>query len=110
MTAAHEGPDPTPTEAAQPPPHPTARRTRTSAAWTSIAIAIVLGIFLLVFILQNTDSVKIHFLSLDGSFPLALGLLLAAIAGALAVFLVGSARILQLRRSAKRHLRAESHH
>lgn len=77
-------------------------RTRISAAWTAVAIGIVLLIALLIFIFQNLHGVRVSFVTLHGSFPLALSLLCAALAGAVVVFLVGVSRIAQLRRTARR--------
>jgi len=78
------------------------RPTRISGAWVAVLVAIVVLIFLLVFILQNGDSTTIHFLWGQASLPLGVALLLGAIGGALLVAVVGAARILQLRRQAKR--------
>jgi uncharacterized integral membrane protein len=69
-----------------------------------IAGAVVL-ILLLVFILENTQSVKISFFGASGHLPLGVALLLAAIGGALLVGIVGTARIVQLRRHVKRRRR-----
>jgi uncharacterized integral membrane protein len=76
-------------------------RTRVSATWVGISIAVLVLILLIVFIAQNGRSVKISFLWLDGSFPLGLGLLVAAVAGALIVIVTGSARIVQLRQAVR---------
>ena len=54
------------------------------------------------FILQNGDSTTIHILWGQFSLPLGVALLFAAIGGAVLVATVGAARILQLRRQAKR--------
>ncbi|WP_374118863.1 LapA family protein [Allokutzneria sp. A3M-2-11 16] len=78
------------------------RPTRISGTWVAILVAIVVLIFLLVFILQNLTDVTIHFLGASFTWPLGVSLLFAAIAGAVLVALVGAARILQLRRQAKR--------
>jgi putative membrane protein len=59
-------------------------------------------LFLLIFILENTQSVTISFLGADGDVPLGVALLLAAVGGALVVGLVGIARVVQLRKRAKR--------
>jgi uncharacterized integral membrane protein len=59
-------------------------------------------IFLLVFILQNGGNATIYFLWGEASLPLGVALLFAAIGGAVLVAVVGAARILQLRRQAKR--------
>jgi uncharacterized integral membrane protein len=78
------------------------RPTRISGTWIAVLVAIVVLIFLLVFILQNGDNATIHFLWGEFSLPLGVALLFGAIGGALLVAVVGAARILQLRRQAKR--------
>lgn len=57
---------------------------------------------LLVFILQNSQSVRIDYFGLSGHAPLAVAILLGVAAGALIVAVPGSIRILQLRRAARR--------
>lgn len=81
---------------------PASSRTRISWLWAGLILSAVVGIFLLVFILQNTDPVQINFLWLNGSLPTGVALLFAAIAGILLVAIPGTARILQLRRAARR--------
>ncbi|ACU35740.1 hypothetical protein Amir_1792 [Actinosynnema mirum DSM 43827] len=70
-----------------------------------MASAVVL-LFLLVFILQNQAGATITFLGGTSTLPLGVALLLSAIAGALLVALVGAARILQLRREARKRAEA----
>jgi uncharacterized integral membrane protein len=48
------------------------------------------------------DRVNLFFLGAAGTLPLGVAMLFAAIAGALVVALIGSARIGQLRRTARR--------
>ncbi|MEU4804752.1 lipopolysaccharide assembly protein LapA domain-containing protein [Actinosynnema sp. NPDC023587] len=102
-------PHPTPTT----PPAPTtpktpagkprkARPTRISGTWVAVLASIVVLIFLLIFILQNLTDATIHFLGIASTLPLGVALLFSAIGGAVTVALVGAARILQLRRQAKR--------
>jgi uncharacterized integral membrane protein len=57
------------------------RRTRISAAWVGVMAGAVVLALLLMFILQNTRSAKISYLTFAGSMPLGIALLLAAIAG-----------------------------
>ncbi|MDX8033240.1 lipopolysaccharide assembly protein LapA domain-containing protein [Lentzea sp. BCCO 10_0856] len=90
---------PTPPAAAAP---KKLRPTRISGTWIAVLVAIVVLIFLLVFILQNGGNATIHFLWGEFSLPLGVALLFGAIGGALLVAVVGAARILQLRRQAKR--------
>ena len=80
-------------------------RTRTGTVWWALAVVLILLIGLLVFVLQNTHRVRLRFLWVHFSAPAVVGLLLAAVAGALLVFLLGTARILQLRLAARRHRR-----
>ena len=83
-------------------PLPGERRTRLSGAWTAIVIRLVALVVILVFILQNQQSVEIKFLMFQGNLPLAVALLFALILGAVIVFAFGAARILQLRMGAGR--------
>jgi uncharacterized integral membrane protein len=77
-------------------------RTRTSAAWLGICTAALILVVLIVFMLQNTGSVEISFLGMQGSLPLAMALLIAAVGAALLTMMVGVARITQLRRRFRR--------
>jgi uncharacterized integral membrane protein len=81
---------------------PVVRRTRISGTWVAIVVAAIVLVFLLVFILQNQDNATVSFLGFSGTLPLGVALLFATIAGALLVALVGTARILQLRRRVRR--------
>ncbi len=78
------------------------RPTRISGTWIAVLVAIVVLIFLLIFILQNGGNATIHFLWGEFNLPLGVALLFGAIGGAVLVAVVGAARILQLRRQAKR--------
>ena len=80
-------------------------RTKTSIAWNSLIAGSIVLILLLVFILENTESVKIAYFGAGFHLPLGVALLLAAIGGALLVGIVGTARIMQLRRHARRRAR-----
>jgi uncharacterized integral membrane protein len=80
-------------------------RTRTSSAWFGICAAALLSIVLIVFMLQNTRSVQVNFLGMEGSLPLALALLVAAVGAAILTMVVGAARITQLRLLARRQQR-----
>lgn len=81
------------------------RGSRTSGAWAAVIGAAVLLVLLVIFIVQNTEKARIEFLWLDGRFPLAAALLLATVVGMIIAGLVGSLRILQLRRRVKRERR-----
>lgn len=77
-------------------------RTRMGGLWAGLILSALVLIFLLIFILQNGAPVDISFLGWTGTLPTGVALLLAAVAGLLLVAIPGSARILQLRRAARR--------
>src|ERR1700687_5249858 len=83
-------------------PLPGDRRTRLSGAWTAVVIGLLALVVILIFILQNQQSVEVTFLMFKGHLPLAVALLFALILGAVIVFAFGAARILQLRMVAGR--------
>ena len=83
-------------------PLPGERQTRLSGAWTAVVVGLVALVVILVFVLQNQQSVEVTFLMFQGHLPLAVALLFALILGAVIVFAFGAARILQLRMVAGR--------
>jgi uncharacterized integral membrane protein len=83
-------------------PLPGERQTRLSGAWTAIVVGLVALVLILVFVLQNQQSVDVSFLVFRGHLPLAVALLFALILGAVIVVAFGAARILQLRMVAGR--------
>lgn len=76
--------------------------TRTAHTWIALSAGLFCLIVVLVFILQNLHSVRVHFFGATWTIPLAVDLLLAAVLGAVVMFAAGSLRIMQLRRAAKR--------
>jgi uncharacterized integral membrane protein len=82
---------------------PAVPRTRAGSAWTALAVGMVVLLVFVVFIVQNIHGVKVSFLFFHWKLPLAIDLLLAAVLGGLVVFLLGSVRMLQLRRAAQRN-------
>ncbi len=89
-----------------PPPEDAVKFTRAGALWSALIVGMVVLILLLVFIMQNGDTTTVHLFGWDWQLPVGVALLLAAIAGGALTFLVGTARILQLRRAAKKNLKA----
>ncbi|MEV4315486.1 lipopolysaccharide assembly protein LapA domain-containing protein [Actinocrispum sp. NPDC049592] len=81
------------------------RRTRTGSTWVGIILFAVLLVLLLVFILQNTQSVEVSYFGVTGVVSLAVAMLLAAVAGVLLTAIAGSLRIWQLRRHLRRSRR-----
>ncbi|SFB76209.1 Uncharacterized integral membrane protein [Nocardioides terrae] len=78
------------------------RSSRAGRTWASVvALAIVL-VLLVIFIAQNTRSVTVSFLGWEGSTPLAVALLIAAVAGLFVAAVAGSLRIWQLRTRVRR--------
>lgn len=95
-------------EPAQPPtspPRQTPRPTIAGRAWVAIAVAVIVLALLITFIAENSRRVTISFLGTNGTLSLGLAILIAALAGIVITLLVGSARILQLRREVRRQRR-----
>src|ERR1700761_4496968 len=92
------------------PPHepmPKTKRTRTGGVWVALAFFAIVLLLLLIFILQNGAKVSVSYMGAHGPLPLGVALLLAAVCGILLVVLAGTARILQLRTTARRHRKRE---
>ena len=87
-------------------PESAVKFTRAAALWSALIVGFLILIFLLVFIMQNTDSATVHFFVWEWNLPVGVALLLAAVCGGLLTVAAGSARIIQLRRAAKRNLKA----
>lgn len=99
--------DPPPAETSPPPPPPAPIGfTRAGALWSALIAGFLVLIVLLVFVTQNTSPVDLAFLTWTWSLPTGVAILLAAISGGLVTALVGTARIFQLRRAAKKSLAA----
>jgi len=96
----------TPTPPTPSMPESAVKFTRAAALWSALIAGFVILILLLVFIMQNTDSATVHFFGWDWNLPIGVALLLAAVCGGLLTVAAGSARIIQLRRAAKRNLKA----
>ena len=87
-------------------PESAVKFTRAAALWSALITGFVILIVLLVFIMQNTDSTTINFFGLEWNLPVGVALLLAAVCGGLLTVAVGTARIVQLRRAAKKNFKA----
>ncbi len=84
------------------PKEPAIGFTRAGALWSALIAGFLILILLLIFIAQNTTSTAFKFLGWHWSLPLGVAILLAAVVGGLITVAVGTARILQLRRAAKK--------
>jgi uncharacterized integral membrane protein len=105
--AAQTRPVPEVPEQAGPPPEPRAdvtdqyekvRRTKISGLWVGLTVAAIVLLALLVFIIENSQSVDIGFFGAHLHVSLGVAMLLAAIGGILLVAVPGYGRIIQLRR------------
>lgn len=97
-----------------PPPHrppthdrpegeaPVVSGSRFGELWIGLIVAAVILVLLLVFVLQNLQTVRVDYFGFTGHLPLAVAILLGVAAGALLVALPGTVRILQLRKAARR--------
>jgi uncharacterized integral membrane protein len=104
-------PEPAAPPAAAPPPLPPQhriKRTRTGGIWVAVGFFAVILLLLLIFILQNNTDVSVSYLGMHGHLPLGVALLLAAVCGVLLVVLAGTARIGQLRATARRHRKVDA--
>lgn len=81
------------------------RPTRISSLHVGVVVAAVLLVLLVIFLVQNERSVDVSFLGGHLRVSLAVAMLIGAVAGALIVGAAGTARIGQLRRSARRDSR-----
>lgn len=77
-------------------------RSIAGSTWVALILGIILLILLLVFILQNQESAELQLFAWTMNFPIGVGMLIAAIVGALVMALVGGVRIMQLRRQVTR--------
>ena len=118
MSSEVPGPpyDPTLPVPPAPPPEPPAaspapsvsevKFTRAAALWSAVIAGFLVLTILLIFIAQNTESTSFAFFGWRWSLPLGVAILMAAVCGGLVTVLAGAARIFQLRRAAKKNLKA----
>ena len=79
--------------------------TRTSVAWAGVWVSAIMLIAVIVFMLQNTRSVQVSFLGMDGALSPAVGFLIAMVAGVLVTLVLGTSRITHVRRLVRRRRR-----
>ena len=87
-------------------PESAVKFTRAAALWSALIVGFLILILLLVFIMQNTDSTTVNFFGWQASLPVGVAVLLSAVSGGLLTVAVGTARIVQLRRAAKKNLKS----
>lgn len=81
-------------------------RTRAGSIWMSLSVGAVFLVVLLIFVVQNTSAVRLGFLGWHFSLPIGVGILVAAVVGALVMAIAGGVRIIQLRQAFGRLARA----
>ena len=81
------------------------RRTRLGSLHAGLILAAAALVLLVIFLVQNAHTVEVSFLGAHLRVSLAVAMLTASVAGALIVGAAGTARIGQLRRSARRDWR-----
>ena len=82
------------------------RGSRTSGIWVAVVGLGLVLLLLVIFIAQNTQTVNVAFLGWDGTAPLSVTLLAAAVGGLFLAVAAGTLRILQLRRRVRRDKKA----
>ena len=95
-----------PADAPEPRRENAVKFTKAAALWWALIPGFLLGIVLLIFIAQNTESAQFAVLGWQWSLPLGVAILAAAVCGGLLTVAAGTARIVQLRRAAKKNLKA----
>ena len=78
-------------------------RTRTSAAYSGVAVGLLVLVIIVIFIAQNLGDASVHFFTLRFRMPIGLLALASVVAGGLLVLLISAARLAQMRLMARRH-------
>jgi uncharacterized integral membrane protein len=81
------------------------RQTFAGRVWAGIIVAVILLVLLIIFVAENSHKVTVKFLGASGTLSLGLMMLVAAVVGALITLLVGTTRMVQLRREVHRQNR-----
>ena len=69
---------------------------KTAGLWISLILGAIVLVLLLIFVIQNNQTAGFEYFSAQFDLPLGVAMLLAAIAGALVMALVGSVRMIQM--------------
>ncbi|MFQ4150230.1 DUF1049 domain-containing protein [Arthrobacter sp. LAPM80] len=76
--------------------------TRASMMWVATAAGLLVLVLLIIFILQNQESVTLHYFGFNGTVAIGVGVFIGAVGGGIIVAVAGTARIIQLRTRARR--------
>ena len=75
---------------------PTSSGGKTATTWIALILGAIVLVLLLIFVIQNNVSARFQYFGAEFDLPLGVAMLLAAIAGALVMALVGSVRMIQM--------------
>ncbi|WP_226832130.1 lipopolysaccharide assembly LapA domain-containing protein [Brachybacterium sp. FME24] len=75
---------------------PTSSGGKTAGVWISLILGAIVLVLLLIFVIQNSETAGFEYFNATFDLPLGVAMLLAAIAGALVMALVGSVRMIQM--------------
>jgi putative membrane protein len=75
----------------------TPKRSRVGLVWITLAAFVLILILLLIFILENSQTVHFKYLGAHANIGFGVAMLLAAVVGAVLTLLIGSVRIIQLK-------------
>lgn len=85
------------------PPTTQSHHSRVGVTWLTMTAFAIILLLLIIFILQNNNDVAIKYFGWDGSVPFGISIVLSALVGAILTLLIGSIRILQLKKDAKKN-------
>lgn len=77
-------------------PEPVASGGKTAGMWIGLILGAIILVLLLIFVIQNNNTAGFQYFGAQFDLPLGVAMLLAAIAGALVMALVGSVRMIQM--------------
>ena len=69
---------------------------KTAGMWIGLILGAIILVLLLIFVIQNNNTAAFQYFGAEFDLPLGVAMLLAAIAGALVMALVGSVRMIQM--------------
>lgn len=82
--------------------HDPRRQSRPTRAWLSLVGSGLVLVLLIIFIVQNTQRVKVSFLGWNWHAPLAVALLVSAAAAIIVTAIAGTLRVVRRRRRVRR--------
>ena len=82
--------------AGQPADVPISSGGKTATTWIALILGAIVLVLLLIFVIQNNVTATFQYFNAQFDLPLGVAMLLAAIAGALVMALVGSMRMIQM--------------